>query len=648
MAPPEKPRQQTVTEDTARHHSLNESELRSGTPTGSRGPSPSLAAARQVSPRSTPGSLPTVAVSKTGGTSMVAQLTPFWHWLCVKCFSGVDVEDERVKKIQQAAEQGTLVYIVNTRSDLMYLLLNFLFLRFDLPLSRIAPGFLYVPWLTLGEQFAAIKARLLRLAGVGPSAPERFRDIVRSGNAATLFLHSPTSIWHTLRAFFMARILGPVLRLFLGPHTAIAATPAPAPAIASKSAASSSGNSDPATSPQHSNAFNYLLQLVKLQREQRRPLFLCPQTVVWVRGPVSEKPTFFNRVLDTILGDRDHPGTIRELIMILFDRHRTRLRGGPPINLQTLIAETPDLSDYDMATRIDSLLAERIESVYRAVKGPKQRAHADMKSAILRSRRVLQAIQNACAAGKSKESVIRQCSKIVDGMACTINVTVIRMFAYVLRRIFSEIYRGIDYNEDGLNKLSEASLKAPLVLIPCHKSHLDYLLLSYIFFKEGVPLPAIAAGDNLNIPLVGRLLQSSGAFFIRRSFANDEIYTAIFKEYVLFLLQQGQTIEFFYRGWSLSHRQTHAPENGVDDECGGSRRRKPDSRCVHLPHFNFVRSCHGECCLFFRASWRFKRKRVDLWAVSRTEVSGTALWSCRCQVCRPDFCAAAPRHFDQD
>ncbi len=41
--------------------------------------------------------------------------------------------------------------------------------------------------------------------------------------------------------------------------------------------------------------------------------------------------------------------------------------------------------------------------------------------------------------------------------------------------------------------------------------------MSYVLFASGVDCPHIAAGDNLNLPIVGSLLAHGGAFFIRRS-----------------------------------------------------------------------------------------------------------------------------------
>lgn len=68
-----------------------------------------------------------------------------------------------------------------------------------------------------------------------------------------------------------------------------------------------------------------------------------------------------------------------------------------------------------------------------------------------------------------------------------------------------------------------------MLILPCHKSHIDYLTISWIFYRLGLSLPHIVAGDNLNMPLVGPMLQACGAFYIRRSFGDDKLYPLVVK-----------------------------------------------------------------------------------------------------------------------
>ena len=64
------------------------------------------------------------------------------------------------------------------------------------------------------------------------------------------------------------------------------------------------------------------------------------------------------------------------------------------------------------------------------------------------------------------------------------------------------------------------SRRAPLILVPSHKSHMDYLVISWVFYRNEFIPPHIAAGANLSFFPLGPILRRSGAFFLRRSFRN--------------------------------------------------------------------------------------------------------------------------------
>ena len=48
----------------------------------------------------------------------------------------------------------------------------------------------------------------------------------------------------------------------------------------------------------------------------------------------------------------------------------------------------------------------------------------------------------------------------------------------------------------GLHELAETSTTHTLVYVPSHRSHVDYLVLSYALYTRGLMIPHIAAGDN--------------------------------------------------------------------------------------------------------------------------------------------------------
>jgi glycerol-3-phosphate O-acyltransferase len=60
-------------------------------------------------------------------------------------------------------------------------------------------------------------------------------------------------------------------------------------------------------------------------------------------------------------------------------------------------------------------------------------------------------------------------------------------------------------------------------------------------------LPQIPAGNNLNLPIMGKILRGGGAIFMRRSF-NNSLYSTVFFQHIRNLIRRGSSIEFFPEG----------------------------------------------------------------------------------------------------
>jgi len=142
-------------------------------------------------------------------------------------------------------------------------------------------------------------------------------------------------------------------------------------------------------------------------------------------------------------------------------------------------------------------------------------------------------------AGKTLKELEEMAGKQLMGLMASFDSrTRLRTMAYVANQLFIKLYdQGIHVNDAQLRVLRETAKEAErqgvsLFFLPCHKSHIDYMVVNYLFFRIGISLPFVAAGDNLNLPIVGSILRGGGAFFIRRTFADDPLYGALFKEYI--------------------------------------------------------------------------------------------------------------------
>jgi glycerol-3-phosphate O-acyltransferase len=119
---------------------------------------------------------------------------------------------------------------------------------------------------------------------------------------------------------------------------------------------------------------------------------------------------------------------------------------------------------------------------------------------------------------------------------------------------------------------------------------MDYLLLSYVIYHQGYAVPHIAAGINLNIPVIGKLLRKGGAFFIRRTFAGNALYTVVFMKYLAAIMARGHSIEYFIEGGrSRTGRLLH-PKTGMLSMTVRSYLRDPVRPVVFVPvYFGYER-----------------------------------------------------------
>ena len=126
------------------------------------------------------------------------------------------------------------------------------------------------------------------------------------------------------------------------------------------------------------------------------------------------------------------------------------------------------------------------------------------------------------------------------------SIVTIRFLEVVLSWLWNRIYNGIAINNIRVAK--EEAQDNAVVYVPCHRSHIDYLLLSYVLYKNGLMPPHIAAGINLNMPIVGPILRRGGAFFMRRSFRDNPLYATVFNEYMHVMFSRGYSVEYFVEG----------------------------------------------------------------------------------------------------
>ncbi|XP_048342611.1 dihydroxyacetone phosphate acyltransferase isoform X2 [Sphaerodactylus townsendi] len=189
-----------------------------------------------------------------------------------------------------------------------------------------------------------------------------------------------------------------------------------------------------------------------------------------------------------------------------------------------------------------------------------------IKTIVLHSEQVQYVIRELSKEmGESPDIIQEEAAEILDEMAHSMHMGAIRFFAFTLSKLFKSLFKSICVNEEGMQKLQQAIQEHPVVLLPSHRSYVDFLLLSYVLYAYDLALPVIAAGiDFLGMKVVGELLRKSGAFFMRRTFGGNKLYWAVFAEYVKTMLKNGYApIEFYLEGTRSRTAKTLAPKFGL-------------------------------------------------------------------------------------
>jgi glycerol-3-phosphate O-acyltransferase len=259
---------------------------------------------------------------------------------------------------------------------------------------------------------------------------------------------------------------------------------------------------------------------------------------------------------------------------------------GEPISLRSLLDEAPA---QDQARRVTRILRGNLRRQRATRIGPDLSHRRTIVARVLRARAVRAVV---AAEAREKHDKYRpgllQARKYAFEIAANYSHAFVQIAEKLLGRVWNRVYDGVKFNH--ASTLKEVSEGNEVVYVPCHRSHMDYLLLSYVIYHQGYAVPHIAAGINLNIPVIGRYLRKGGAFFIRRTFAGNSLYTVVFMKYLAAIMARGHSIEYFIEGGRSRTGRLLQPKTGMLSMTVRSFLRDPVRPVVFVPvYFGYER-----------------------------------------------------------
>jgi glycerol-3-phosphate O-acyltransferase len=418
-------------------------------------------------------------------------------------FAPVFFPAESVETVRRAAELGTVVYVLRARNTLEFLYFNYAFLARSLPLARFANGVRLAFWLPMRQLLRRIFGKGVRHDGI-----EIVRRLTRARRSSALFLRTPPGL------------MAPAG--FEGP---------------------------------------YLRTLLELQREQQRKIMLVPLTVIWGRRPV-RPPKGPLGLFDPLLGDQDEPRLFRRVWQVLRHARRSLALVCEPVDLQDFIAEQPPGTDEVEA--LDRSLLERIEGERRVRIGPRRAHPIEIRRRVLSSAPVKEAIRRRASSSSTPVSKVRRRTlRELKRMQASMTPRGMLRGSWMVRQVWKRIFTGFEVDEAGVTRFRQRGTQGPLLFLPTHRSHIDYLLMSDLCVARGLLPPHIAAGINLSFWPVGWIFRTGGAFFIKRRIQGDDLYAALLRAYVAAIIKEGHNIEVFIEGTRSRTGRVLPPKLGL-------------------------------------------------------------------------------------
>ena len=251
---------------------------------------------------------------------------------------------------------------------------------------------------------------------------------------------------------------------------------------------------------------------------------------------------------------------IRSVFKLLFNGRNVKIYFHKPLEVEDIF-NSPE-SDMNIVLKTERLLRARFRQNRKAHLGPDISNRRTLVASILNSNSIKNYIETESEGNPKKFTRLRKkASKYVWEICSDMSYPFIYLYDRGLTWFWNSRYENLEVL--GFEEIRKIAPTNSLIFSPCHRSHIDYLALSYLLYYKDLMLPQIVAGKNLNLPLVGPLLRKGGAFFMRRSFSGNRLYSVVFYEHLRKLMQRGHSIEFFPEGGRSRSGKLMPPRPGI-------------------------------------------------------------------------------------
>ena len=324
-----------------------------------------------------------------------------------------------------------------------------------------------------------------------------------------------------------------------------------------------------------------LLATVKDQQasgnDNAADVLVVPVAVFWGRRPEREDSWFKLLLADSW----QKMGQLRKFLVVLLHGRNTWLQFSQPVSLVEFLQEDKQLTAERATRKLARVLRVHFRQLRQAAIGPDLSQRQLLVEQVLRKSSVQQHINANTQIANAKTRMRARARRYGREIAADFSYPFVILMRRILSRLWNRLYDGVVVNH--IETVQRIAPGHTVVYLPCHRSHIDYLLLSYVLHERGLAIPHVAAGVNLNIPVIGTFLRRGGAFFLRRSFKGNRLYATVFHTYLSVLLEKGFAVEYFIEGGRSRTGYSLQPKPGMLDMTVRSFLVQPTQPLVFIP-----------------------------------------------------------------
>ncbi len=334
---------------------------------------------------------------------------------------------------------------------------------------------------------------------------------------------------------------------------------------------------------------------------------IVPVVILWGRRPDKQES-----IIKALFSETwRQPGPLRRLLTILLHGRNVLVRFNAPSFLRAL---SHTVADEGQALRkLSRVLRVHFRRQRQMAIGPDLSHRNTQVETLLAAAPVRLAIAaEASKLGISIDEAQLRARRFALEIASDYSYGTVRALEIFMSWLWTHLYDGIEvHNVDAVTRIAPSH---GIVYVPTHRSHVDYLLLSHMLHRQGLTPPYIAAGDNLNMLLVGPVLRRCGAFFLRRSFKGEALYAAVFHEYLHLMLTRGFPLKYFIEGGRSRSGRTLMPKAGILGMTVRSFIREHTRPLVFVPvYIGYEKVIEGRT--YVREMAGKPKQRESLWGV---------------------------------